>query len=289
MQRYKAERNELKVDRQRLEKLLANLVGERNDLAQNLQRKEFENTKLIERNQNLETRDKNELLEEQKNNRKLVKDNESLKEKIFEIENKSKSAKRHVYGQEDEGFTDLNMWKTNTSSLPERYSLGGGKSDTEKENISLRNELTEALKKYRKNKTRIWLNKSKEDHKKLQRGQDELQGNLREKSNELRGSETQIRKLEADILFLQNTKTENDQLKESLREIEGVKREFENLEKRCHKETSDRMSSGNISTKYKEDNDRLRKERNDARTELQRVLKGRRIFISKPKYREGSC
>ncbi|VDI56866.1 all-trans-retinol 13,14-reductase [Mytilus galloprovincialis] len=117
------------------------------------------------------------------------------------------------------------------------------------------------------------LNKSKEDHKKLQRGQDELQGNLREKSNELRGSETRIRKLEADILFLQNTKTENDQLKESLREIEGVKREFENLEKRYQKETSDRMSSDNISTKYKEDNDRLRKERNDARTELQRVLK----------------
>lgn len=33
-------------------------------------------------------RDRNELLEEQKNNRKLVKDNESLKEQIFEIENK---------------------------------------------------------------------------------------------------------------------------------------------------------------------------------------------------------
>ncbi|XP_071126553.1 putative uncharacterized protein MYH16 [Mytilus edulis] len=594
MERYKAERNELKVDKQRSEKLLTNLAGERNGLAQKVQKIELENSKLVEKNKNLEThilnvdqdetlrlktrsyqntiqnqkklileiqkrdeeqkieledandkleqqihllekcrkekndaesilseylikndsvklqceiaqlqkqkqkadqqinhlkknlkekenelqqctkcfnelneklkemerqgkdislRDRNELLEEQKNNRKLVKDNESLKEKIFEIENNhaevkkqhidiesklqhqishlkiqssradkkvthaereleemkskcneqkslfnskrsqlereikelrieldemrkstdhrwSKSAKRYVYGQEDEEFTDLNMWKTDTSSLPERYSSGGGRSDTEKENISLRNELTEALKniekirqeysdlseKYEtgiiatkrtieslqrekdsleqekvnfrakldeiqsdvnrckneqvhqqdsshgtienllqqnrkldndrellrgkifslgneKIKLEDLLNKSKEDRKKWQRDQDKLQDNLREKSNELKDSEARIRKLEADILFLQNTKTENDQLKESLREIEGVKREFENLEKRYQKETSDRMSSDNISTKYKEDNDRLRKERNDARTELQRVLK----------------
>ncbi|CAC5415453.1 unnamed protein product [Mytilus coruscus] len=77
------------------------------------------------------------------------------------------------------------------------------------------------------------LNKSKKDNKTLQRDQDKLQDNLREKSNEFKDSEVKLRKLlDADILFLQNTNTENEQLKESLHELEGVKREFDNLEKR---------------------------------------------------------
>ncbi|XP_071123991.1 myosin heavy chain, clone 203-like [Mytilus edulis] len=117
------------------------------------------------------------------------------------------------------------------------------------------------------------LNKSKEDNKKLQREQDNLQDILREKSNELKDSEVRLRKFEVNILFLQNTKTENEKLKESLHEIEKVKREFEDLEKRYKRETSDRISSDNISSKYKEENDRLRKERNSARIELQRVLR----------------
>ncbi|XP_052079195.1 uncharacterized protein LOC127717552 [Mytilus californianus] len=87
------------------------------------------------------------------------------------------------------------------------------------------------------------LNKSKEDDKKLKRDHDKLQDNLREKSNELKDSEVRLRKLEASILFLQNTKTENEQLKESLHELEGVKREFDNLDKRLTGEKPNQYST----------------------------------------------
>lgn len=41
-----------------------------------------------------------------------------------------------------------------------------------------------------------------------------------------------LRKLEADIIVFHNIKTENDQLKELLREVGGVKKEFDHIEKR---------------------------------------------------------
>ncbi|XP_071124109.1 interaptin-like [Mytilus edulis] len=78
------------------------------------------------------------------------------------------------------------------------------------------------------------VKKSKQYNQKLQRDQDELQDNVREKANELKESDVRLRKLEADIIVFHNTKTENEQLKKLLREVEGVKKEFDHLEKRIN-------------------------------------------------------
>ncbi|CAC5398545.1 unnamed protein product [Mytilus coruscus] len=61
-------------------------------------------------------------------------------------------------------------------------------------------------------------------------------------------------------------------------DISDLKREINDSRDRYNKETADRMNSDNTSTKLKDENDRLRRERNSARIELQRVLREKKEY-----------
>ncbi|XP_052076094.1 interaptin-like isoform X1 [Mytilus californianus] len=181
-----------------------------------------------------------------------------LRAKFYQIQSDLNLFKSEQFHQQDSSHGTLeNLLQQNRKLDNDRELFRGKISSLENDKIKLEDI----------------LNKSKEDNKKLQSDQDKLQDSILEKSNELKDSEVRLRKLETDILFFQHTKTENEQFKESLHELERIKREHDNLEKRYKKETSARMSSDNTSTKLKDENDRLRKDRNSARIELQRVLR----------------
>ncbi|XP_076072000.1 uncharacterized protein LOC143043704 [Mytilus galloprovincialis] len=55
------------------------------------------------------------------------------------------SPRANIYRMDEGGFMDINELKRSTASLQGKYTAGGGKSDFEKENISLKSELSEAL------------------------------------------------------------------------------------------------------------------------------------------------
>ena len=205
-------------------------------------------------------------------------------------------------------FTNTVLVGNEECFLFDRYS---SQSDIEKENESLKHELTMSLMNIEKIKqdykdlekrhdtemtrnkettyrlqndldhlksqenlqkqtSRRELDSLKEQRAKLERHKQILRTKIYSLENEKIGLVERINKAELTLENLQTLREENSDLKESL---ETMIKEMENMEEKYKKETAIRICTDGTTTKLKDENDRLRKERNKAKYDVDRIMR----------------
>ncbi|CAG2217324.1 unnamed protein product [Mytilus edulis] len=159
---------------------------------------------------------------------------------VISVDNRwSRSATCHkeiIYKTGDEGFMD--MFKRSPSYLQERDTTAGSRSDTEKENLSLKSELTVALENIEKYKQEYkdLAERYEREMKAVKKTIDSLhrEKNSLEQEKKMTGKQNWIR-------ARQNRKLENDRelLRDRIFSLKNEKIKLEELEKRLDKSTEE--------------------------------------------------